>query len=116
MGLRHTMRVVQLMRTKEQEDNIRNWINALRSGMFAQTKGVLKDDKGFCCLGVACEIGLVEAGDCSSLPTDESMWQNMGLSRNPRVVLDGMPFFVSELNDLDYSFKEIADLLEETYL
>ena len=32
------------------------WLDALRSGKFAQTKYNLKDDMGYCCLGVACEV------------------------------------------------------------
>lgn len=31
------------------------WIAALRSGNYKQTANVLKDDKGFCCLGVLLE-------------------------------------------------------------
>lgn len=32
------------------------WVAALRSGNYTQTKGVLKDDTGYCCLGVLCAI------------------------------------------------------------
>lgn len=32
------------------------WILALESGEFAQTKKVLKNETGYCCLGVACEV------------------------------------------------------------
>jgi len=34
---------------------IRKWVKELRSGKYAQTKDLLQDDKGFCCLGVACK-------------------------------------------------------------
>ena len=36
------------------------WVEALRSGKYKQTKGELKNGQGFCCLGVACEIGLTK--------------------------------------------------------
>jgi hypothetical protein len=33
------------------------WILALESGDYTQTKEILCDGVGFCCLGVACEVG-----------------------------------------------------------
>ena len=32
------------------------WLDALRNQNYSQTQGVLRDDKGFCCLGVLCDI------------------------------------------------------------
>ena len=32
------------------------WIAALRSGEYPQTRQALRDDQGFCCLGVLCEV------------------------------------------------------------
>lgn len=32
------------------------WVDALRSGKYEQTTGVLQDSKGYCCLGVACKV------------------------------------------------------------
>lgn len=32
------------------------WVRALRSGEYNQTQGALQDRKGFCCLGVLCDI------------------------------------------------------------
>jgi hypothetical protein len=32
------------------------WLEALRSGQYKQTKYSLKNEKGFCCLGVLCDI------------------------------------------------------------
>ena len=34
------------------------WIAALESGDYPKTKGVLKDEEGYCCLGVLCEIAI----------------------------------------------------------
>lgn len=31
-------------------------IDALRSGKYAQTSGVLRDSRGYCCLGVVCDV------------------------------------------------------------
>src|ERR1022692_3350099 len=32
------------------------WIKALESGRYKQTTGCLKDDSGYCCLGVLCNV------------------------------------------------------------
>ena len=32
------------------------WLEALRSGKYSQTKGMLKGDDGYCCLGVLCDL------------------------------------------------------------
>jgi hypothetical protein len=32
------------------------WIRALESGEYSQTRRVLKDEKGYCCIGVAREV------------------------------------------------------------
>lgn len=34
----------------------RAWLEALESGAYQQTSNFLKTDRGFCCLGVACEL------------------------------------------------------------
>ncbi len=36
--------------------NQKKWVEALESGDYTQTTGRLKDESGYCCLGVACEI------------------------------------------------------------
>lgn len=38
------------------------WLEALRSGEYNQTKGMLRDDKGYDCLGVLCNIHSEETG------------------------------------------------------
>ncbi|EJD67128.1 hypothetical protein BB65665_12991, partial [Bacillus sp. 916] len=40
-----------------QKQNVRVWIEALRSKKYEQGKGFLKTiDNKFCCLGVACDV------------------------------------------------------------
>jgi hypothetical protein len=39
------------------------WISALRSGKYKQTKKVLNDGTGMCCLGVLCDLYIQEGGD-----------------------------------------------------
>lgn len=34
----------------------KKWIKALRSGKYKQSTGTLRTDRGFCCLGVLCDL------------------------------------------------------------
>lgn len=43
-------------------EHTQKWLDALRSGKYAQTRGKLTDGNGYCCLGVAgCVIGMTDA-------------------------------------------------------
>lgn len=44
------------MTTDEVTQRRIEWIKALRSGKFGQTRGVLRYGNTYCCLGVACEL------------------------------------------------------------
>jgi hypothetical protein len=44
------------MKTDEQTRALKEWVKALRSGEYKQTKHRLRDKEGYCCLGVACEV------------------------------------------------------------
>lgn len=33
-----------------------SWVDALRSGQYSQTEEILRDNAGFCCLGVLCDL------------------------------------------------------------
>ena len=72
-------------------ENMRLWIEALRSGEYTQTKGINyraepfegDDDLGpqpvgYCCLGVACEVavrnGLVFMDNVEGEPSDDQHW------------------------------------------
>ena len=43
----------QIKFTQELKDK---WLEALRSGEYSQTTETLKDENGFCCLGVLCDV------------------------------------------------------------
>lgn len=115
------------------------WVAALRSDRFRQGTGRLTrlDEDGraaHCCLGVLCELA-VEAG--VPVEVSERRWRDdeprerdydgqdnyppssvldwAGLDeRNPRVVYQGSPLSLSDLNDsVELSFRGIADLVEE---
>ena len=53
----------------------RLWVDALRSGNFAQCKEYLHEEVGgkhsYCCLGVACELYLRHVGDIKETESDD---------------------------------------------
>lgn len=103
-------------------DFAEKWIAALRSGKYNQTRGSLRDQFGYCCLGVACVIngisdddidleGFIIDAHIGDDNTEKMPEQLIGMDENE---------LVSELtamNDRDsedaYSFPEIADWIEE---
>lgn len=111
----------------------KKWLEALRSGEFKQAKSMLKKkSKGefrHCCLGVAMELcgvpsaehevlgsGVVayrfESGETSHLDPAGQEW--LGVTRSdPYLNLPSGPRTVAELNDRGWSFKQIADAIEE---
>jgi hypothetical protein len=114
--------------TEEIKEQIGTWIEALRSGKYIQAKGSLQHESGgFCCLGVGCKIFI--------LPEQLKEWGNgriLGYMANTQ---DHAPEWLKkidtdfrertgkclvELNDghaiHQFSFDEIADLLQLVYL
>lgn len=56
------------------------WVAALRSGKYKQTTGILRDDEGFCCLGVLCDLVKDRVGLYWTCPEDYYEAQMMGYS------------------------------------
>lgn len=122
--------------------NAKKWLAALRSGEFPQTQGHLRDHKGYCCLGVACEVYRRETGrgrwdeklsqdmrylkfnvppeaECgrmgfgTALPNEVKNW--LGLAdRAGSYQPEGtlMPSSLAMQNDNGASFEQIAKLVE----
>lgn len=105
------------------------WVKALKSGKYKQTTGTLKDNYGFCCLGVLCDVyaktnkkkvwsdgdfGFTAFGRRSALPSKVVKWAGLE-SDNPEVKYGKRKFKtnLAILND-EYrcSFKKIADVIE----
>lgn len=104
------------------------WITALRGGEYQQTKGALRDARGFCCLGVLCDLYGEEKGvewapsdvfhEQASflgaetlLPEPVQIWADLD-NYDPMVGLLPDTESLSSLNDCGCSFNEIADLIE----
>lgn len=133
--------------TPEQiQENRRKWLEALRSGEFKQTTGVLarqNDDGkyGYCCLGVACEISGVASRDLTrgyddrvrkvygeneadlTLPEEVRAWLGVETDSpnlaSPVVVNDDGDdeTGLTILNDdYGFTFEQIADAIEQNGL
>lgn len=116
--------------TKEQ---IEQWVSALRSGKYKQTKGALQNQDGYCCLGVACDLFIPQYKlDCFT-NLDGSLEITGEMPRHQQHapdwlreisddfnLLTGCP--ITTLNDgsckdiQQLTFDEIADLLEAVYI
>ena len=97
------------------------WVKALRSGKYKQTKGILKNSKGFCCLGVLCEIN--QNAKPNALNDSISNFRKMGLRSSTGELQDyapqewDYPPSLAELNDeYKYNFQEIADVIQIEYV
>ncbi len=109
---------------KIDKKDIRKWVKALRSGKYSQTKEVLENKEGYCCLGVACDIFIekkyINKGTLGVivgvLPNDQELspeWLN-GINDDFH---DLTELYLTNLNDtLNYTFDEIADCLELVYI
>lgn len=101
------------------------WVEALRSGMYTQGKGQLREGDAFCCLGVLCDIHSKETGtewsDAGAycyvglLSPEVQEWAGVTSNGGGYIRLNGIGgMSLPTLNDeLNYSFEQIADLIEE---
>lgn len=118
--------------TQEQKDNIKVWLEALRSGAYKQGKNFLYKDENYCCLGVACEINNIE----KILENDVYYYDFDGLFSThlaniewftEKFGFDPRHFFKADvvkanatlpyLNDsYSLTFEQIADIIEQEFL
>ena len=115
------------------------WVAALRSGQYEQAEGVLRNDEGYCCLGVLCDLYAKETGmdwwdgggeyamhgNNNTLPIEVRAWAKLADEFGSYVEIetdeDGAthpPYrtdvSLTELNDTwNYDFKQIADVIEQ---
>ena len=109
-----------------QKKAIQKWCDALRSGEYKQGEESLQNDKGFCCLGVACKVFIPESkikrksraptqlfGPFPSHQSFAPMWlKDININFEARTMKR-----LSILNDSgEYNFNEIADMLEAVYI
>lgn len=83
----------------------KQWIKALRSGKYKQTRGRLKGDGGFCCLGVLCDV----LGEHMNY----EVAKDHGVTLDEIEILYGMNDGTLHHHHRKHSFPEIADWIEE---
>lgn len=112
--------------TKKQEIRANRiaWIKALESGKYAQTEYCLRDARGFCCLGVFCDV--VEPDGWSKEKYMGMLMKNAIshkrsvslLSQRMREMIDLSDYHmdrVVEMNDNGSTFADIAIYLRELW-
>lgn len=105
----------------------KKWVKALRSGKYKQTQKKLKDETGYCCLGVLCEVAgkkftnrngtyYVSRTDNSGTVPDvvkkqTELYSTIGLVKNGSITES-----LSQFNDdRNWSFKKIATYIEKNW-
>lgn len=96
------------------------WVKALRSGLYEQGKGTLKDAEGkMCCLAVAGTIcGVTNFNNQSVFQKGEGI---KGISKVPKELIgasweNDLVNKLTSMNDVECkSFSEIADFIENNY-
>lgn len=117
-----------------------DWLTALRSGDYKQTQGCLRDDTGYCCLGVLTDLWVkgssVEwhpkpfgtafsiatpgwGAESSVTPRGVMSWSDLTNSTGTTLLgatedetTDNFYVTLSDLNDNGFTFEQIADVIE----
>jgi hypothetical protein len=110
--------------TRTRDEVIKLWIKALRSGKYKQTIGSLRNSKGFCCLGVLCDLASKDGGP----KWEQGYGTNMSFDGHQCLLPNPIHHFVFDAaeshdprglvrdNDSGRSFAEIADRIERELL
>ena len=92
------------------DDEVREWVAALRSGEYKQGKGQLKDNGGrYCCLGVEAEIHNLESISEMYLRSPDGNFTSC--LKMPSKLQDDL----ANMNDGSAVFTDIADYLEKGF-
>lgn len=106
---------------------IDEWQKDLRSGKFKQTKGCLRYEEGYCCLGISCETGTRLGIKEAELEQDHGRFYNDGdaglpgrwfcqlfNSHDPVVIINSYRTYLSTHNDdKNATFDDIATSLDQ---
>ena len=84
------------------------WVAALKTGNYPKTRGTLHDDCGFCCLGVATDLVLVDENEYWNYSHSASR-SNVYTCRNGTTIL---PDSVAELLNFGYNLSGVFELNE----
>jgi hypothetical protein len=102
---------------EEIKEHRKLWIEALRSEKYEQTKYYLKNDEGFCCLGVACDISNISEWiiDGDGLPSYMGLTNYLSIEmKNWLGISEYDVSILAIMNDKEnQSFNEIASFIEK---
>ena len=106
------------------------WVEALRSGDYQQTQGILKWRNCFCVLGVLCDVYRLEKGikgwsdqdyffvgdehEVNILPKAVVDWAGLGSRTGPMLSINHSRLLQITVfnNDMCLTFEELADAIE----
>lgn len=100
------------------------WLDALRSGDYTQTRGALRNDFGYCSLGILCDLSKLSSwdkdiyethkysylGQVNYLPIQVGDWAEMNKKE-----ISAVSYFLMALNDQKVDFIKLAEHLEKKY-
>jgi hypothetical protein len=109
------------------------WIQALRSQEYKQTKSILRDEYGYCCLGVLCDIYSKEMNvpwgkdyshsyyyyyfdNTETLPIEVIEWAELNNESPSVTVENGDKVELAELNDTGTDFVTISNYIQSSSL
>ena len=107
---------------KPNKKDIEKWCQALRSREYEQGANKLQSERGFCCLGVACDLFIEDPNRNSLNFIDGSFPYHQSLAPEWLKMVNHdfesrTGILLSMLSDVEgLSFDEIADLLEVVYV
>ena len=84
------------------------WIKALRSGKYKQIMDTLRNNKGYCCLGVLRSV--MKPGDHHSFGNENSLLTTQ--QRNKAGLRKNTCVYLANKNDEGLTFSQIADYIE----
>jgi hypothetical protein len=85
-------------------EHTQQWLDALRSGKYKQIQHTLRNDSGYCCLGVAAHV--LGMNDETVQAAYEAAQEKMALSR------DEFWNLIRFNDELNLTFPQIADKIE----
>lgn len=98
------------------------WLEALRSGKYQQTTGVLRRGDSYCCLGVLCDLSVegswstLPEGDCYLFVTTKEGKPNCSVLPDAVATETKLPLTeqgrLASMNDRGKSFEQIANWIE----
>jgi len=82
------------------------WVKALESGRYKQTRTVLTDNYGYCCLGVLCRV--------AGVPKEKLRWEStLGDVHQGKLLPSASMGKLIDMNDGGSTFREIAAWIRE---